>query len=107
VIKVRSHRVNPNRGKTHGRKEHTRAPKPGARQRIAKPISLPRRANKSGGGGGAPGKPAGSSQKVRVASIASGVGLAVLATTVVVGAGSPLLVAAVILVLYGAAPRSS
>lgn len=101
MIKVRSHRANPNRGKTHGRQEHTRAPRPGTRQRIAKPVSLPRRANKGGGGGGAPGR------KVRVAAVASGLGLAVLATTVAVGAGSPLLVVAVLLVLYGAAPRGA
>ena len=106
MIKVRSHRVNPNRGKNHGRQEHTRAPKPGTRQRIAKPVSLPGRASKGGGGGGAPAKAAGPSQKVRLASIASGVGLAVLATTVTLG-GAPLLVAAVLLVLYGAKPRPS
>ena len=103
-MKVRSHRVNPSQGKDHGRSEHTRKPRPGTRERVAKPISLRRRPSVTGGSA-APKLPQG--KPVRVASVVSGLALAVFGATLLAGAaGSPVLIAGIILVLYGMKPRS-
>jgi len=117
VTKVRSHKVKPTGGPMHGRRQHQRAPRPGTTERRPLPawLKLGRKPTAAKPDGGGDAKPAAKSKlaepvskPIRLGAIAAGVLTVVLAVTVLAGAaGSPLLIAGVILVIYGARPRGT